>query len=285
MEKIGTFTDFLRCNTAAFDAVFFDIDGTLTKGKAALPGAERLFEYLHDIQMPYVLVTNDATTPPEKKAYYLQKSGINVDPSRIISAGKALKYWIREHNCTGMNFFQYGTLDPEKVAAADITVITDPDKAFLCQGVLGGGYGDWQSIEAAFNLLLSHPEYPFVVANPDCIYPSFRVPGFIGFGPGAVANFICQQLQKLGIDKKPFFLGKPYDPIYRCALTFLSENFPERSFFVNRIIMVGDSLDSDIAGACANGLQSALVLSGITDIKQVDGIDKKQHPDFIFSGV
>ena len=47
MEKIGTFTDFLRCNTAAFDAVFFDIDGTLTKGKASLPGAERLFEYLH----------------------------------------------------------------------------------------------------------------------------------------------------------------------------------------------------------------------------------------------
>jgi ribonucleotide monophosphatase NagD (HAD superfamily) len=124
-----------------------------------------------------------------------------------------------------------------------------------------------------------------IVANPDSYWPSLRLNG-MGIGSGAVARFICQVLADAGKEVKPLYLGKPYPPIYQCVFPFLRRLFPERSFDdPSRLVMVGDSLKSDIAGANTNGITSALVLSGITNLEMVENVFAEEQPKMIFSGV
>lgn len=278
-----TFTDYFKQNPEAFDAVIFDIDGTLASGKIPLPGAKELLEYLNSTGFPYLLLTNDACTSTLRKAGYLNKGGLPVDHKKIISAGTALKFWAEKENHTGKTFLQCGIISSEFTQAAHIALTENVTPS--CSGVIVGE-GGLSSAETVFNFLLKKTEVPLLVANPDSYWPSFRTPGEFGIGAGATARFICQLLKDAGMKKSPVYLGKPYSPIYECLFSCLRELFPQKSFNTPaRIVMLGDSLTSDIAGANRNGLCSALVMTGITGYEQLPQIPEIQRPDLIFSGV
>lgn len=285
---MNTFTDFFHTHKHEFDAILFDVDGTLASGKTPLPGAKELLEELNSIDFPYLLLTNDACNSPAQKAGYLAAGGLPITEKRILSAGNALKWWVQNSGYSGELFFQYGKLgNPSFVEAAGINFTTDCSRIDECHGVLcGEGYYDWQpAIEAAFNLLLKHPEYPMLCANPDSYWPSLKING-MGIGCGAMARFICQVLKDTGRDVSPIYLGKPYSPIYKYVFPFLQGLFPEKKFDdPKRIIMVGDSLKSDIAGANANGIASALLLSGVTDENLLAAAEAAERPDFVFSSL
>lgn len=288
MIEYNTFTDFFHAHKSEFDAILFDVDGTLASGTRPLPGAKELLEELETSGFPYLLLTNDSCNSPAQKAGYLAKGGLPVTEKRIISAGNALEWWVKNSGYNGELFFQYGKLgNPSFAEAAGINVTTDCSMANECKGVLcGEGYYDWQpAIEAAFNLLLKHPEYPMISLNPDSYWPSLKING-LGVGAGAVARFICQILKDAGKDVKPIYLGKPYKPIYQCVYPFLRKLFPALKFDdPSRIIMVGDSLKSDIAGAKANGMTAALLLSGITNESQLAAASAEERPDSVFLSI
>ena len=288
MPEFIKFSEFFRTHSDDFDAILFDVDGTLASGSVPLPGTGEFLSYLESIKFPYFLLTNDSCNSRAQKARYLAKGGIPVTEERVLSAGNAFEWWVKQGNYDGSLFFQYGKLgNPSYVEAAGIKVTTDPERIYECGGVLcGEGVYDWQpAIEAAFNLLYKHPEYPLIVANPDSYWPSLRVNGW-GIGAGAVARFICQVLADAGKEVKPFYLGKPYPPIYQCVFPFLKRLFPEKEFNdPTRILMIGDSLKSDILGANTNGMSSALVLSGVTTMEHVEKAPQNEQPEFIFSGI
>ncbi len=287
MSNLPTFTEFIKSNHNDFDAVLFDIDGTLSLGRAPIPGAKELLEYLDEIKFPYLYLTNDSCNSPSQKAAYMNNGGIPARPELFLSAGHALKQWAAE-NYHGGKYFLLGKMgDPSYITAAGIPYTTAPDESGDCCGVIcGEGIYNWQeSIEAAFNLLLKHPEYPLIVANPDSYWASLRFRGW-GIGAGAVTRFICQVLKDAGKNVSPFYLGKPYAPIYKCVFPFLKSHFGQLDFSnPKRIIMLGDSLVSDIAGANANGLCSALVFSGITSRELLENAPENQKPDMVFASV
>lgn len=283
----GTFTEFFRKHAGDFDALLFDVDGTLSIGKTPIPGTKELLTHLNSTGFPYLLLTNDACNATCQKAGYLNKAGIPVVPSQVLSAGNALKSWADKYYHGG-TYFQLGKMgDPSFTEAANIAYTTDPSLAGDCCGVIAGeGIYDWQpSVEAAFNLLLKHPEYPLIVCNPDSYWPSMRIQGF-GIGSGAMARFICQVLADAGKTVVPTYLGKPYAPIYDCVMQYLQQLFPQKSFSdPRRCLMVGDSLTSDIAGANACGMGSALVLTGITGLDAALNAPPEKRPGFIFKSI
>jgi ribonucleotide monophosphatase NagD (HAD superfamily) len=91
-------------------------------------------------------------------------------------------------------------------------------------------------------------------ANPDLIYP--KAPGQFGFTAGSVALLLEAGFRRrLGADAPTFTpLGKPNTPIYEEARRRVSGN----------PVMVGDQLETDIAGALACGIDAALLTTGVT---------------------
>ena len=283
-----TFTGFYLANRHELDAVLFDIDGTLSAGGKALPGAAELLEQMSADDFPYLLLTNDSFNACTQKVKILSKAGLCVPEEKIFSAGDVLTKWASGGNCNGELFFQCGHLgEPSFALKANMKTTSDCDAVEQCKGVLiGEGSFDWhRHIEAVFNFFLKYPDAPLVAANPDSYWPSCQRDG-MGIGAGGIARFVCSLLADAGIEKSPIYLGKPYAPIYECAYQRLSSLFPERDFSTpRRIAAVGDSLGSDIKGGNANGLLSCLVLTGITSAKMAANASPERPPAMIFESV
>ena len=87
MDGYGTFRQYVITHRQDFDALLFDVDGTLSYGGRALSGAKELLEYLNKNRVPYLLMTNDAGNSPEQKAAILNRAGIPVSGAQVLSAG------------------------------------------------------------------------------------------------------------------------------------------------------------------------------------------------------
>jgi len=281
-----TLREYYRECRERFDAILFDADGTLSVCGTPLPGASELLERLNADGFPYLLLTNDASHSCRRKAELQQRAGLPIREEQILSSGDALIAWARQ-NYHGELFFQAGTLGtPGFAELAGIRITQDPRMLDSCAGVLmGEGRYDWQPAwEGVFNFLLRRPEVPLVVPNPDSCWKS-RGEGY-GFGSGAPARFLCGLLKEVGVEKEPVYLGKPYDPVYRCAFARLERQFPVLApLCPERVLMVGDLLDSDILGGNRNGLTSCLVLTGVSSMAMASAAAPERRPRLIFCSV
>ena len=286
MYIIDNFKNWWLDNSHNFDAVFFDIDGTLISGKYALPGAPEILSLFRNNKTPFILLTNDGNHSLLEKSKILNKRGIKIQPDEIFSCSSVIKYFAEKKGYIGDKFFVMGELgQPDFAEEAGLKVIRDPDKISECRGVIvGEGTYDWQvNISAVVNYyILNDTENIMIVPNPDSYWPSSK-DGAIGIGGGGKARFIQTILKEYGMKIKPVYLGKPYKAVFQYALKHLTERFnlPEK-INKNRILMLGDSLFSDIKGANKSGFASGLVLTGIT--KEIDALNAKSFikPDYIF---
>ncbi len=280
-----TFIDFWNTHHADFQALLFDIDGTLSAGRRTLPGARELLSDLRATHFPYLILTNDANHSPEEKSAIQRAGGLDLPPEEIISCGAALNELVAVNGWRDRMFFVLGLLGkPCFAERAGLRVCRDVNRIDECFGVINGeDYYDWHDhLQAVLNFFRRHPDRPYVVPNPDSYWPSHK-PGYVGVGAGGQARFVVSLLGEMGIEVKPTYLGKPYRPLYEYCVHELNRRYglPEPKNY-RRILMVGDSLQSDIRGANNCGMTSALVLTGITDAAAAARAGDEIRPDLIF---
>jgi len=273
---------------AEYGAIFFDVDGCLISGKYALPGAIYLIDFLRDSQFPFCLLTNDGNNSIEEKCAIMKRRGLNISTDELISCSSALTPLAKDKGYIGKKFFVMGKLgNPDFAELAGIKVIRDTSKISSCHGVIiGEGTYNWQpNINAVINYFIIGKSRLMIVPNPDSYWPN-GLDGEIGIGAGGKARFLCTILREYGIKIEPFYLGKPYNPVYRCALKHLRERFNlSRDVSGKKIVMLGDSLLSDIRGANRVGFSSGLLLTGITNMNHVKQARKNCQPDLIFKSL
>jgi HAD superfamily hydrolase (TIGR01450 family) len=283
-----TFFSWWKENSDSYGALFFDIDGTLSSGRADLPGSKKLLAELDKVKFPYLLLTNDGNHSVQEKCEILTKSGLIIAKEKIISCSMALKVFFEKHNCQGKTFFVMGELgNPCYAETAGTVVERDPRKIMSCEGVIiGEGTYNWQdNFSAVFNYFIKRPSAWLLVPNPDSYWPNGSS-GEIGIGAGGKARFISSILKEYGYLIKPVYFGKPYPLIFQFAKRRLHELFPQTERIKKReIIILGDSLRSDIKGGKAFGIKTALVLTGITNETHLKKIAKNLQPDFVFSSL
>lgn len=281
------FLDFWRRHREAYQALLFDIDGTVATGRTPLPGAIELLAELRRDGTPFSALTNDGNNSPEEKSRILRSGGVDLAPAEIISCGAALDELVAERGWRGKTFFQLGDLgNPSYAEHAGLLVCRDEAKIDDCFGVLNGeAYYDWHNhMQAAINFFRRHPDRPYVVPNPDSYWPG--KPGYLGVGAGGQARFICGMLREMGVEIEPVYLGKPCAPIYEHALHTLARRFPAMGApDCGRILMLGDSLASDIKGGKACGMQTGLLLTGITGLAAARNAADDRRPAFIFESL
>lgn len=272
----------LQAQRGDFDAVFFDIDGTLTDHGHALPGTAETLAWLRQEQIPFLCLTNDGNHAVTQKSAFLHRCGLQVAPTEIVSCAHAIFEHAESTGLTGKKVFIMGDLGvrfPPLDATADANRhdAADPiDSTVFCEThnlehvpdcdgvIVGEGIYDWlPTITAVFNLLVRRPEVFMIVPNPDSYWPDGR--RGLGIGAGAVARFIQRLLHDYGHEFEPVYLGKPYPRIFEHALHYLRHQHGSHlGADPSRIWVIGDSLSADIKGANGVGFRSVLVLTGIT---------------------
>ena len=283
MQSAGLLRNWLPVHSSELTAVVFDIDGVLLHGPHPANGSLETIEWLHGAGLPFALLTNDGCHSPAEKAGFLKASGIPVTADDIVSCGHGLIELRAKNGWQGQTFFVLGSLStPCYAETAGLCVTRDPEAIDSCTGVIIGEKAyDWNvAVTAAFNFFLRHPERPLIVPNPDDCYPSR--PGHMGVASGAIGRMIERLCRSCGVRKEPIYLGKPYGPIFEYnhhrVETRLGKTVPR-----DRVLIVGDSLTSDVPGGRAFGYRTALVLTGITKPEMLAASEVK--PELVFDGL
>jgi HAD superfamily hydrolase (TIGR01450 family) len=227
-------------------ALLLDMDGVLYHGSHRLPGAERLLQRISN--MPHLYLTNNPRRAPAAVAERLHEMGLpRPDPSQILTSALATAAHLAGIK-PGFSWYAIGEggLDDALIAAGGRF---DPARADFV--VVGEGPGiDFEKIAIAINLILKRGAQ-LVVTNPDVsVDDQHDGEHRVLPGGGALVAPIA-----LACAVEPWVIGKPKPALFEMACDRLGCAPAD-------CLMIGDRPDTDIAGAIAIGMRSALVRTG-----------------------
>ncbi len=244
-----------------YKTIFFDAFGVLKNHKGIIPGVERTFDFLDENGINYFVVTNDSSRGPEGLADgYIRRGITSLTPDKIISSGMLARDWLNLKIKKGTVAY-LGTGDSAhyiETAGLDTLPIRDIDLDNIdhikCLVFLDDEGFDWnQDINKVINLLRKR-NMPVVVANTDIHYPVSK--NDVAVAIGGISDLVEEVL-----GKKFIRFGKPDAQMFMFAYERACEMQPVKK---NEILMVGDTLYTDIIGGNKFGVDTALVLSGNT---------------------
>ncbi|HEU0033159.1 MAG TPA: HAD-IA family hydrolase [Kofleriaceae bacterium] len=241
----------------AYEGVLLDAFGVLIDGSGALPGATALLGELARREIPYAIVSNDASRAPETFAHRFAGFGLDVPADRFVTSGTLLPDYFRKR--PGARTCVLGTDDSVAFVRAGgaVPVALEPgmtiDAVAVCDD---DGTPFVEGIELALSAIVRAVEAgrrpDLVCPNPDLIYP--KGGGELGVTTGAMASLIELALARRLPHERLVFerLGKPEPHLFVAAAHRLG-------IARERLVMIGDQLETDIAGARAAGVPCALV--------------------------
>lgn len=247
------------------DLILADLDGVIYRGADAIPFAVDSINRAHEsIRVGYI--TNNASRTDASVAEHLTGLGLTVEASDVVTSPQAAMRLLADLVPDGSTILVVGgdglTSEVEK-SGYTVTRSADDSPAAVIQG-FAPDVGWQQLAEAAFALQGENADRPWVATNTDWTIPQAR-----GTAPG---NGTLVSAVHTAIGRLPVVAGKPETPMFTLAV--------ER-FGASKVLVVGDRLDTDILGAVRAGLDSALVLTGIDQPKQVLAADPTMRPRYI----
>jgi HAD superfamily hydrolase (TIGR01450 family) len=250
-----------------YDGTLLDLDGTVHHSGTAIPGAaQALRESAEKHALRHVYVTNNASRTPEQLVDDLAALGIPTDRAHVFtSAQTAARLLARRLPPSSAVLVVGGPGLTAAVVEAGLRVLDRFDGPEPPVAVVQGWYPGlaWPLLaEGAFALAAG---VPWVATNLDLTLPTDR-----GVAPGN-GSFVAALANASG--RRPDVVaGKP-DP------AILLES--ARQAALRRPLVVGDRLDTDIEGATAAGLDSLLVLTGVTTPGQLIAAPETQRPTHV----
>lgn len=254
-----------------YAVILLDAYGVLVNSEGPLPGACSLLHRLNALAKPYYILTNDATKPPPIAARRYRNFGLAIDEERIISSGSLLPAYFRQH---GLERKPCAVLGPAGsayyVELAGGRVVA-PDAPFEILIVADQtGFPFLEAVDAALSSMIRRLDdgdpLHLLLPNPDLIYPS---PSGFGITSGSVA-LILETALRLRYPRRDDLrfvpLGKPQPALFEQA----ADRCGTRD-----MVMIGDQLATDIAGAQQFGIHSALLLGGVSAadaVSRADGV-------------
>jgi NagD protein len=228
----------------AIESWLMDMDGVLVHEETAIPGADRFLSRLRELGLPFLVLTNNSIYTRRDLAARLRASGLEVPEEAIFTSALATARFLEEQRPGGSAFVigEAGLTTALHEAGYTLTE-RDPDYVVLGETRIYS----FGRITQAIRLIVKGAR--FIATNPDPTGPSTE-------GPlpatGSVAALISRAT---GVD--PYFVGKPNPLMMRTALNTLDAHSESTA-------MVGDRMDTDVVSGLEAGLQTILVLTGVT---------------------
>jgi glycerol-1-phosphatase len=241
---------------ARYDHVLLDLDGTVWLGDTLTPGAADALAELRAAGKGIAFVTNGSGQVPEEYVRKLWSLGLRASAREIVSVGAAIQFLLAQRPRPLRTFVIGSTAIVRHVADSGQRIVNGTPRAAEAELVVVAAHErfDYAELRTATTAVLGGAE--LLAAGRDSTYPS---PDGLWPGTGAVVAAV-----EYATGAHAHSVGKPSPEIFETALDRLGPG---------RALMVGDRLDSDLAGAVAAGIDCAIVLSGVTTRQQAETAD------------
>jgi glycerol-1-phosphatase len=250
-----------------YDLALLDLDGVVYIGTDAVEGAADRLAEATGAGMHLAYVTNNASRPPREVARHLTDLGIPAAEDEVVTSAQAAARLLAQKVEPGSPVFVIGGeglyealgeqgLRPVQSAGEKPTAVVS-------------GYNPdlrWRTVmEGA---ILVRQGLPWVASNTDMSVPTPQGPG-----PG---NGVLVEAVARFAGREPIVAGKPLPPLFEETLRRVGGRRP---------LVVGDRLDTDIEGAHSTGIDSLLVLTGVTGLEELVTAPPNRRPTYISFGL
>jgi NagD protein len=220
------------------------MDGVLVREEQAIPGADAFIARLREREIPFLLLTNNSIYTPRDLSARLRANGIDIGEDNLWTSALATARFLEDQR-PGGTAFVVGEAGLITALHQSGYTMTDNNPEYV---VLGETRTlSFERITVATRLIANGAR--FIATNPDATGPS-------AFGPipatGSVAALITEAT---GV--RPYFVGKPNPLMMRSALNAIHAHSETTA-------MIGDRMDTDIIAGMEAGLETILVLTGLT---------------------
>lgn len=252
----------------AYDCAMLDLDGVVYVGDQVVEGAAEVLEQVRAEGMTLAFVTNNASRTPSQVADRLTSLGVRATAGDVVTSAQAAARQLADRvpaNAPVLVVGGEGLVEAlEQAGLHPVSGVADHPVA-VAQGFdrdLG-----WQDLaEAAYAVRAGAL---WVATNLDPTLPTNR-----GIAPG---NGTLVDAVATALGRRPDIVaGKPHRPLFDETVRRVASRRP---------LVVGDRLNTDIEGAVAAGIDSLLVLTGVTDPAMLCRAAPGQRPTYIASGI
>lgn len=240
-----------------YKGYLIDLDGTTYFGKQRIPTAEQFIHQLIERHIPFLFVTNNATRTPQEVAEILKTEyDLPVTEEFVYTSSLALIDYLKEHYAGASVYLVAEESLNRFLKSAGINVVQQPTADVVVQAL--DRHATYDSLAMAANCIRNGAD--FLVTNTDRSIPTEK-----GIMPssGAITAFLSYTT---GVE--PIVMGKPYAPIVQGSLKRL-QLLPEE------VLVIGDNYETDIRSGIDHGIDTLLVLTGVTQAKDISCLPKK----------
>ena len=240
-----------------------DMDGVIYHGNQILPGVPEFIRWLNEEKKSYLFLTNNSGSTPKELQQKLARMGLDVPEEHFYTSALATAYFLDSQSpgCSAYVVGEHGitnALYDKGITYNDV----NPDYVVVGES---SAY-NLEQITKAIRLVNAGAK--LIGTNPDLTAPSEA--GIVPACRALIAPI------ELATGKSAYFVGKPNPLMMRTGLRMLgvhSEN----------AVMIGDRLDTDIIAGIESGLDTVLVLSGVSTRETCE--QYPYRPRFILNGV
>lgn len=226
-------------------AIICDIDGVLLHDNSPIHGAEKFIERILNQGNPLLLLTNYPSQTAADLQHRLAQGGVKIPQKHFYTSAMATSDFLSRQEGNKAYVIGEGALTHELYRIG--FTITDINPDFVIVGETMAY--NWDMIQKASAFINNGAR--FVATNPDVAGPSGR--------PGCGA--LCAPIERI-TGKLPFYIGKPSAWMMRAALNRLDVHSEDT-------VMIGDNMSTDILAGIQSGMDTILVLSGVSQEKDL----------------
>lgn len=244
-------------------AFICDMDGVIYHGNRLLPGVKDFVSWLVTEKKKFLFLTNSSERSPKELQEKLKRLGIEVDKDKFYTSALATAMFLNSQHPKGSAYIigEAGLINALYNVGYTMNSV-DPEYVVMGES---RSYS-YERIEKAVNLVRNGAK--LIGTNPDLTGPIEN-----GIAPATKA--LISPIE-LATGKSAYFVGKPNPLMMRNALKKLNCRREEA-------IIIGDRMDTDIIAGIESEIDTALVLSGITDIETMNTFAYRPH--YILNGV
>jgi glycerol 3-phosphatase-2 len=248
-----------------YDLALLDLDGVVYRGADAVPGAPEALVAARSAGMRLAFVTNNASRSPQQIAAHLAALGVQAHADEVVTSAQAAAGLAAERIEPGGRVFVVGS-DGLRDALREVglPLVDRYDAEPRPEMVVQGFSPDLTYEDLAQAALVVAAGAAWIATNTDATLPTAR-----GLQPG---NGTMVAAVAAAAGRRPLVAGKPERALFDEAVRRSGGRHP---------LMVGDRLDTDIAGALGAGMDSVLVLTGVSTVADLFSAGTDTRPTYL----